>query len=74
MGSIIHRHRYVVITLVSAAASNCGAGCAIGDVIGESIVSTLGLIFAGEFGSKIILDFVFAYILGIVFQYFTIAA
>lgn len=51
---------------------HCGAGCSIGDLIAESIVPTLGLTFAGEFGSKLVLDFVFAYILGIVFQYFTI--
>ncbi len=51
---------------------HCGAGCSIGDLIAESIVPTLGLIFAGEFGSKLILDFVFAYVLGIAFQYFTI--
>lgn len=30
------------------------------------------LSFAGEFGSKLILAFLFAYILGIVFQFFTI--
>lgn len=52
---------------------HCGAGCSIGDLIAESIVPTLGLIFAGAFGSRIILDFVFAYILGVGFQYFTIA-
>ncbi len=57
----------------SIAVFHCGAGCSIGDLIAESIVPTLGLLFAGEFGSKIILDFVFAYILGIAFQYFTIA-
>ncbi len=51
---------------------HCGAGCSIGDLIAESIVPSLGLIFAGEFGSKLILDFIFAYILGIAFQYFTI--
>lgn len=57
----------------SIAVFHCGAGCAIGDVIAESIVPALGLIIAGEFGSKLVLDFVFAYILGIAFQYFTIA-
>ncbi len=56
----------------SVAVFHCGAGCSIGDLIAESIVPTFGLIFAGEFGSKIILDFVFAYVLGIAFQYFTI--
>ena len=29
--------------------------------------------FLGEFGSKLVLDFAFAYILGVAFQYFTIA-
>lgn len=52
---------------------HCGAGCTLGDIAAESTVPKLGLIFAGEFGSKLILDFVFAYILGIAFQYFTIA-
>ena len=52
---------------------HCGAGCTVGDIAAETAVPTLGLIFAGEFGSKLILDLVFAYILGIAFQYFTIA-
>ncbi|MGH9512943.1 MAG: DUF4396 domain-containing protein [Terriglobales bacterium] len=51
---------------------HCGAGCSIGDMIAESIAPTLGLVFVGEFGSKLVLDFVFAYALGIAFQYFTI--
>ena len=52
---------------------HCGAGCTLGDIAAESMVPALGLTFAGEFGSKLVLDFVFAYILGIAFQYFTIA-
>lgn len=51
---------------------HCGAGCSIGDLLAESIAPILGLTFAGVFGSKLILDFAFAYILGIAFQYFTI--
>jgi hypothetical protein len=57
----------------SIAVFHCGAGCAIGDVIAESMVPKLGLTFAGEFGSKLVLEFAFAYILGVAFQYFTIA-
>lgn len=56
----------------SIAVFHCGAGCSIGDVIAESLVPSLGLVFAGEFGSKLILDFAFAYVLGIAFQYFTL--
>lgn len=57
----------------SIAVFHCGAGCSLGDLIAESIVPGLGLFFAGEFASKLILDFVLAYILGVIFQYFTIA-
>ncbi|MFP5277122.1 MAG: DUF4396 domain-containing protein [Acidobacteriota bacterium] len=57
----------------SIAVFHCGAGCSLGDLIAESIVPSFGIFFAGEFGSKLVLDFVFAYLLGIVFQYFTIA-
>lgn len=51
---------------------HCGAGCTLGDIAAESICGALMLTFAGEFGSKLVLDFVFAYVFGIVFQYFTI--
>lgn len=51
---------------------HCGAGCSIGDLVAGSLVPTLGLSFAGEFASKLVLDFLFAWILGIVFQYATI--
>jgi len=57
----------------SIAVFHCGAGCSLGDLIAESIVPSFGIFFAGRFGSKLVLDFVFAYLLGIVFQYFTIA-
>jgi hypothetical protein len=74
MKALQERYKDVPPTMFqnSIAVFHCGAGCSIGDLIAESIVPATGLIFAGEFGSKIILDFVFAYILGIAFQYFTI--
>ncbi|MGH9528952.1 MAG: DUF4396 domain-containing protein, partial [Terriglobales bacterium] len=56
----------------SVAVFHCGAGCTLGDLIGETSVPALGLVFAGEFGSKLIVDFLLAYLLGIAFQYFTI--
>jgi hypothetical protein len=57
----------------SIAVFHCGAGCSIGDAIAEPLVPALGLTFAGAFGSKLIIDFILAYVLGIAFQYFTIA-
>ena len=54
-------------------ATHCGAGCALGDVIGEWVV------FAGSFtiaGAALwpgyALDFVLGYLLGILFQYWAI--
>jgi hypothetical protein len=57
----------------SIAVFHCGAGCSIGDTIAELLVPALALRFAGDFGTKLVFDFLFAYIFGIVFQYFTIA-
>ncbi|HEY1808768.1 MAG TPA: DUF4396 domain-containing protein [Acidobacteriaceae bacterium] len=74
MKAAVSRHKDDPPTLFqnSIAVFHCGAGCSLGDLIAESIVPALGIAFAGAFGSKLILDFAFAYILGIVFQYFTI--
>ncbi|MBN9589839.1 MAG: hypothetical protein BGN85_13020 [Alphaproteobacteria bacterium 64-11] len=68
--------------MVSVAACHCGAGCSLGDLIAESLILVappvlywFGLatlwnepIFAGW-----TLDFVLAFLLGIAFQYFSIA-
>ncbi|HZC23446.1 MAG TPA: DUF4396 domain-containing protein [Candidatus Binatia bacterium] len=56
----------------SLAVFHCGAGCSIGDTIAELMVPALALTFAGEFGTKLIFDFLFAYAFGVAFQYFTI--
>jgi hypothetical protein len=45
----------------------------LGDAIAENIVPLFGLIFAGVFGSRLVIDFALAYLFGIVFQYLTIA-
>jgi hypothetical protein len=74
MKSILQRHRDDPPTWIqnSIAVFHCGAGCSLGDMAAESLCAALAIRFAGEFGSKLILDFVFAYALGIAFQYFTI--
>ena len=58
---------------IFSAATHCGAGCTLGDVVAEWLIffttlSILGLTLYASYVS----DFVFAYALGIVFQYFTI--
>jgi hypothetical protein len=58
--------------------SHCGAGCALGDIIAEWMIYALGFNFFGamrhhELFTAYVLDYAFAYVLGIAFQYFTIA-
>ncbi len=59
---------------VAIAASHCGAGCSLGDIIAEWIHFAVPFTVAGVamFGAWT-LDFVLAYLLGVAFQYFTIA-
>lgn len=58
---------------VALSVLHCGAGCTLGDIAAESITGAFGLRFAGgEFETRLVLDFVFAWFFGILFQYFTI--
>lgn len=55
-------------------ATHCGAGCALGDFLGDWLAFLLGFtIFGSDLASKIVMGFVFAYALGILFQYFSVA-
>lgn len=60
--------------IVGVAATHCGAGCTLGDIIAEWFVVLVPVSILGQkiFGTWA-LDFVVAYLLGIAFQYFTIA-
>jgi Domain of unknown function (DUF4396) len=60
--------------VVAVAATHCGAGCTLGDIIAEWFVFAVPIVLFGQkiFGSWA-LDFAVAYLLGIAFQYFTIA-
>lgn len=54
--------------------SHCGAGCTLGDIIGEWMIFALGLTIAGDaLWGEYIADFALAFALGIAFQYFSIA-
>ncbi|MBI1360839.1 MAG: DUF4396 domain-containing protein [Alphaproteobacteria bacterium] len=66
---------------VAKAAGHCGSGCTLGDIIAESLAVTfpgiavwfgLGALFAEPMFAIWILDFIFAFAIGIAFQYFTI--
>lgn len=67
--------------MVAKGASHCGSGCMIGDIVAEwlaflvpAIAVWLGwtTIFADKMFAVWVLDFIFAFLLGIAFQYFTI--
>jgi hypothetical protein len=67
--------------MVAKGASHCGSGCMIGDIVAEwmaflvpAIAVWLGwhTIFADKMYAVWLLDFVFAFSLGILFQYFAI--
>ena len=59
---------------VAVGVTHCGAGCTLGDIIGEWLVFAFGWSLFGEkLYAEMLVDFPLAFGLGIVFQYFTIA-
>lgn len=60
--------------IVAVGDLHCAAGCTVGDFVGEWVVFLTALTIAGsKLWSDYLLDFAFAYTVGIVFQYFAIA-
>lgn len=68
--------------MTAVAACHCGAGCSLGDLIAESLAVAapailvwfgLGTVWSDKVFAAWTFDFVLAYLLGIVFQYFSIA-
>lgn len=66
-----HEQPFPVLT--AKAATHCGSGCTLGDMVAESLIVLVPLTVFGKhiFGAWIY-DFVLAYCIGIFFQYFTI--
>lgn len=58
---------------VMLAASHCGSGCTLGDLLAEALLLAMPFTL---FGSALLtgwtIDFAFAFVIGIAFQYFTI--
>ena len=68
--------------MVGKGAAHCGAGCTLGDIVAEWLVFAIPAIavwfgwksiFADKMFAVWIVDYIFAFSFGIVFQYFTIA-
>jgi hypothetical protein len=62
---------------VGLAATHCGAGCTVGDLISEWLLVLVPALGSSPFKTPMfnawIVDYVLAYLFGILFQYFTIA-
>ncbi len=68
--------------MVANGALHCGSGCTSGDIVAEWLIFAIpavaiafgyGSVFSDRIFAVWIVDFLFAYGLGVVFQYFTIA-
>ncbi|KAL9106713.1 MAG: hypothetical protein Q9227_008282 [Pyrenula ochraceoflavens] len=54
--------------------SHCGAGCVLGDLVGEWLVYGTGVTLNGQMiWVELLIDYAFALLFGIIFQYFSIA-
>ncbi len=55
-------------------APHCGAGCALDDFLGDWLAFGTGAtVFGSELAGKYLLAFAFTYLIGIIFQYFSVA-
>lgn len=58
---------------VAISTSHCGSGCTLGDIAAEWLIFGLGLtLFGAAIYASFVLDYLFAFTLGVVFQYFAI--
>ena len=59
---------------VMVGVSHCGAGCVLGDIVGEWLVYGTGASINGQsIWAELLIDYAFALLFGIAFQYFSIA-
>lgn len=59
---------------ISIAASHCGAGCTLGDIVADFAVFGFALtLWHSDLWASFVIDYILAWSIGIVFQYFTIA-
>lgn len=66
--------KYITWSQISKGVFHCGAGCVLGDIIAAWLIFGLSITIANQtLYADFVLDFIFAWLLGIAFQYFTIA-
>lgn len=58
------------ITGLLVASTHCGAGCTLGDIIAETLIFVFRItIFGAAIWASFVLDYAFALVLGVIFQY-----
>jgi hypothetical protein len=58
---------------ILVAASHCGAGCTLADIVGEFAVFAPALKWWGsDLWASFVIDYILAWTLGVIFHYFTI--
>ncbi|KAI6824491.1 hypothetical protein KC343_g184 [Hortaea werneckii] len=65
-----------IFATVTVGVCHCGAGCVLGDIVGEWLVYGTNAAFGSPprlLWAEMLVDFGFAFLFGIVFQYFSIA-
>ena len=67
--------------MVAKGSMHCGAGCALGDIIAEALALAFPVVaicagWKSPFSEKMfaiwVVDYLFAFVIGVAFQYFTI--
>ncbi|KAI6826352.1 hypothetical protein KC340_g11722 [Hortaea werneckii] len=70
----MHASSRPMYATVLVGVSHCGAGCVLGDLVGEWLVYGTGATINGEMiWPELLIDYAFALLFGIIFQYFSIA-
>jgi hypothetical protein len=76
-----HRHQKPFPLIVATGTTHCGAGCMLGDIVAEWLAFLIPAVafwfgwqtlFADKMFAVWVLDFLFAFVIGIGFQYFAI--
>jgi hypothetical protein len=68
-----HTHRKPFWQSVAIGALHCGSGCTLGDIFAEALLFYMPvLIFGSKLAGTWTIDYIFAFVIGILFQYYAI--
>lgn len=68
-----HQNRKPFWQSVAVGALHCGSGCTLGDIVAETLLLFVPVvIFGSSLAGTWIIDYLFAFAIGIIFQYFSI--